>query len=119
MHMMGKSLLFVAVLALAAAAKSDIVVTRQDLLSGLTLGAGGTFRVPRLAEYERWAVTYPRAIVRALNTDALLERPAPEGWRFKAIGNGSGELTFTAFVPPNRGGNQPNPPRFVLQVTVR
>ena len=117
MHMMGKSLLFVAVLALAAA-KSDIVVTRQDLLSGLMLTANATFRVPRLAEHERWAVTYPRAIVRALTPAAQLERPQADGWRFQAIATGSGEMTFTAFVPPDRA-DRSNPPRFALRVIIR
>jgi hypothetical protein len=116
--MIGKSLLFVAILVFAAPAKSDIVVTRQDLLSGLTLTAGATFRVPRLAEYERWTVTYPREVVRALTPDERLEHPGQQGWRFKAIANGSGALTFTAFVPPD-SENRSNPPKFVLQVTIR
>ena len=116
--MIGKSLLFVAVLAVVGPAKPDIVVTRQDLLSGLTLATGATFRVPRLAEREQWAVTYPREIVRALNPDARLGRPGPEGWRFKAIANGSGELTFTAVVPPD-SEDRSNPPKFVLQVNIR
>jgi hypothetical protein len=37
-----------------------------------------------------------------------MERPDAEGWRFKAIARGAGDLTFSGSAPPDRG-DQPNP----------
>jgi hypothetical protein len=102
----------------AAAAPADIVVTGEEWMSGLTVAVGATFRVPRPATNEQWTVTYPHNILKSLTAADRMERPYSEGWRFEAIARGSGDLTFTGFVPPDRG-EQPNPPRFVLHVSVR
>jgi hypothetical protein len=115
--MNGRPLLFLVILA-AAAAKADVVVTRQDFMTGLTLAVGARFRVPPSANNARWTVTYPRAIVRALTRPDRMEHPDARGWRFETIARGSGELTFIGLVPPD-GADRPNPPKFVLQVTVR
>ena len=87
-------------------------------MSGLEVPLGTTFRVPRPATNERWTVTYPHNIVRSLTTADRMERPGAEGWRFETIARGAGDLTFTGFVPPARG-DQPNPPRFVLHVSIQ
>jgi hypothetical protein len=118
--MIGKSVLFFALL-MAAASQPDVVVTRPDWENGLKVRLGATIRVPLPADNAQWAVVYPRDIVRPLTEPDRIERPNPkEGWRFETIARGSGEMTFTGFVPPGRSGaDQPNPPRFVLKVTVR
>jgi len=118
--MIGKSVLFLALLA-AAASSSDVVVGRDDWDNGLKVRLGATIRVPLPAGNAQWTVVYPRDIVRPLTEADNLQRPDPKkGWRFETIARGSGEMTFTGFVPLDRSGaDQPNPPRFVLKVTVR
>ena len=115
--MNSRRLLFLWILS-AAAAKADLVVTRQDFMTGLTLAVGATFRVPPSADHQRWTVTYPHEIVRALTRADRMEHPDARGWRFETTARGSGELTFTGFVPPD-GADRPNPPKFVLHVTVQ
>jgi hypothetical protein len=102
----------------ATAAPADIVVTPEKWISGLTVALGATFRIPKPATNEQWTVTYPHNILRSLTAADRMERPDAEGWRFEAIARGAGDLTFTGFVPPDRG-DQPNPPRFVLHVSIQ
>ena len=104
--------------AVAVGVSLEKVVTREQWMNGLTVAVGDKFRIPKPAANEQWTVTYARDIVRLLSAADRLEHPDPEGWRFEAIARGSGEMTFTGFVPPGRG-DQPNPPKFVLQVSVR
>lgn len=119
MLMIGKSILFLALL-LTGSSGSDVVVTRADWGNGLKVRLGATIRVPLPADNAQWTVVYPRDIVRPLNSADRLERPDPKvGWRFETTARGSGEMTFIGFVPPRSGADQPNPPRFVLRVTVR
>jgi hypothetical protein len=96
----------------------DVVVTRDQWASGLTVAVGTTFRVPVPAAQSQWTVVYPHEILRLLTPADRLERPDPAGWRFEAAAAGSGDATFTGFVPPD-AADRPNPPRFVLHVSVR
>src|SRR4051812_42204679 len=96
---------------------ADIVVTTSDWIDGLTLRVGNTIRVPVPVPHDRWTVVTPGAVLRLLTPPDRVEHPDPDGWRFEAIASGSAAVTFTGFVPP--GSDQPNPPRFVLKVTVQ
>ena len=118
--MIGKFVLFLALLA-AAASAPDVVVTRADWENGLKVRLGASIRVPLPAGNAQWTVVYPREIVRPLTEPDRLQRPDPsKGWRFETVARGSGEMTFIGVVPPGRSGaDQPNPPKFVLRVTVR
>jgi len=118
--MIGKFVLFLALLA-AAASAPDVVVTRADWENGLKVRLGSSIRVPLPAANAQWTVVYPRELVRPLTEADRLQRPDPQkGWRFETIARGSGEMTFIGFVPPDgSGANRPNPPKFVLKVTVR
>jgi len=96
---------------------ADIVVTSADWIDGLTLRVGNTIRVPVPVPHDGWTVVTPRRVLRLLTPPDRVEHPDPDGWRFEAIASGSAAVTFTGFVPP--GSDQPNPPRFVLKVTVQ
>jgi hypothetical protein len=105
-----------------ATSSSEVIVKRQDWYDGLKVSVGTVIRIPLPAGNEQWTVTYPHGLVKPLTDAEHLDRPDPKrGWRFKAIAPGSGEMTFVGYVPPDRssGTDAPNPPRFVLQVTIR
>ena len=96
----------------------DVVVTTAHWLDGVKLRTGETMRVPAPVRGQRWTVVTPRRVLRLLTPADRVETPDAGGWRFEALAPGSASVTFTGF--PARGGDdQPNPPKFVLDVTVQ
>jgi predicted secreted protein len=92
---------------------SDIVLTREQFGTSVSIKVGNTISIPLPADREEWQVDFASPPLELLNPPEKRSRPGISGWRFRAIAPGESDVVLT----PITTGDAP-PPQFIITIHV-
>ncbi len=100
---------------------AEVVVITPDQFSQLNIvHVGQTISIISPRPTVEWDVVYDPDLFQALTPPEQMKSPGPEGWQFRAVAPGQGQIVLTSIVTCNQ--SQPCPPmpaQFTLLIEVR